>query len=122
MAYTWTDGELITAEKLNNTGGGVLIVNANYDESTQVDTLDKTWQEINAAFPNNTVLIKIVDENFNISKYLPVFRVNTDNEHYYVSAFVYDAPDFGSAILYYSADSADAFPNSGDPGATGGGK
>ena len=22
MSYTWTDGELITAEKLNNTGGG----------------------------------------------------------------------------------------------------
>lgn len=26
MAYTWTDGELITAEKLNNTGGGDAIV------------------------------------------------------------------------------------------------
>lgn len=25
MAYTWTDGELITAAKLNQTGGGVII-------------------------------------------------------------------------------------------------
>ena len=26
MGYTWTDGELITATKLNNTGGGAVII------------------------------------------------------------------------------------------------
>ena len=47
MAYEWTNGELITAEKLNETGGGALIVNVLYDpELFGTYTLDKTWNEI----------------------------------------------------------------------------
>ena len=36
-------------------GGTPLIVNAVYDESTSIATLDKTWQEIYDAFPNVAV-------------------------------------------------------------------
>lgn len=43
MAYTWTNGELITADKLNNTGGA-LICEATFDGADYV--LDKTVQEI----------------------------------------------------------------------------
>lgn len=40
MAYTWKDGELITAEKLNNTGGSgeLTVVNANLIEDWDEDT------------------------------------------------------------------------------------
>ena len=44
MGYTWTDGELITATKLNNTGGGGTsgLVTDTSDE------LDKTYNELMA--------------------------------------------------------------------------
>ena len=51
MGYTWTDGELITATKLNNTGGGGasgLVVDTS-------DELDKTWNEINAMVSAGTL-------------------------------------------------------------------
>lgn len=46
MAYTWTNGELITAEKLNNTGGGYDVV---------IKTTATTLSGVNTS---NTVLEK----------------------------------------------------------------
>lgn len=57
MAYTWTTGETITAEKLNNTGGGVLIVNETMDQSTLTGHLDKTWKEIHDAYINGVQIL-----------------------------------------------------------------
>lgn len=58
MAYekqTWLTGEVITKEKLNhmedgiaNGDGGAFIANMD----TETHTLDKTWNEIKAAFTN----------------------------------------------------------------------
>lgn len=58
MAYekqTWVTGEVITKEKLNHmedgiadSGGGAFIANLN----TETQSLDKTWNEIKAAFTN----------------------------------------------------------------------
>ena len=53
MSYTWTDGELITAEKLNQTGGGgAASLFVNVTDTTEGDdftfTLDKTFAEIKA--------------------------------------------------------------------------
>lgn len=54
--HTWTDGELVTATKMNNiengieeasSGGGVLVVHATPSEDAI--TLDKTWQDIKDA-------------------------------------------------------------------------
>lgn len=55
MAYNWQNGELITAEKLNQTGG-VLVVHATFDSELQTTTLDKTWQEIYDAMRNGIVI------------------------------------------------------------------
>ena len=41
MGYTWTDGELITATKLNNTGGG------DYDFTITAD-----WDDVNIEYEN----------------------------------------------------------------------
>ena len=57
MAYTWSTGETITAEKLNNTGGGVLIVNETMNQSTLTGTLDKTWKEIHDAYINGAKVL-----------------------------------------------------------------
>ena len=42
MGYTWTDGELITATKLNNTGGGGGL--AHYTDTS--GTLDCTYNDL----------------------------------------------------------------------------
>ena len=66
MAYTpteWKNGDVITAEKLNNLeegvqevltndGGGRLIATPNHN-----NVLDKTWQQIYDAFPNVAIEI-----------------------------------------------------------------
>ena len=51
MAYTWTDGELITAEKLNETSK-MMVVNEDANGK-----LDKTWQEIYDALEKNTLVL-----------------------------------------------------------------
>ena len=73
MAYTWKDGELITAEKLNNTGGGgeLIVVNANLIEDWDEDTgsveryvdLDMSKDEIkNKLLAKNNVIIHFGDD------------------------------------------------------------
>lgn len=62
MAYTWKDGELITAEKLNNTGSGGLVVNTTIEvqEGRTTVTMDKTWQEIYDASLTCSVIVRTV--------------------------------------------------------------
>ena len=54
MSYeptTWKAGDTVTSAKLNKieqgimNNGGTLIVRTTYDEDTQVETCDHTWQE-----------------------------------------------------------------------------
>ena len=109
MAYTWTDGELITAEKLNETGGGVLIVNVNTGESA--GTLDKTWKEIHDAYTNGTTVVVHmaitnvddgVEDHFDsivsVSKY-----IYEDGSTYQINTFVTE----------YDASSEDEYPSAG---------
>lgn len=119
MAYekqTWTNGDLITAEKLNHIedgiaqgGGGVLTVIETVTEDAhgnEVRTLDKTYNEIASA---DAVRIKSVG-----SKGLTVFytingMAENDEQHlYYVSAMLItnDVGD-GNNQYDYFADSAD---------------
>ena len=59
MAYTWKDGELITAEKLNNTGDGSLVVNvtAEIQDDVTIYTMDKTAREIITCFESGMMPI-----------------------------------------------------------------
>jgi len=68
MSYTWTDGELITAEKLNQTGKNDFIVTVHniYDYSTGLytSTFDKTPEEcLNALAGGATIKIHITHED-----------------------------------------------------------
>ena len=63
MAYEWKDGEVITAEKLNSTGGGVLIVTATFDSDKELNVMDKTFGELYNAFTNGiTILVANIYE------------------------------------------------------------
>lgn len=66
MAYvknTWTSGDIITAEKLNHmedgigSGGGVLVIDTQYDEVTGRSTLSLTFREISEALKNNNIAL-----------------------------------------------------------------
>ena len=69
MSYTWTDGEVITAEKLNSTGENLFIINAtiNYSEENEGGfnevTFDKTYSQIKEAIINNNYVQIIVNDD-----------------------------------------------------------
>lgn len=69
MAYEWTNGELITAEKLNNTGGKFFIINATIDFNNSNEggfkevTFDKTYSQIREAIINNNYVQIIVNDD-----------------------------------------------------------
>ena len=71
MAYTWTNGELITAEKLNQTGGGgsdPLVVNVIQGEGN-VWHLDKNYTEIRAAGTNVVFLMREEVSSYSVDEY-----------------------------------------------------
>ena len=63
MAYTWTTGETITADKLNNTPGAMMVTETN-------GVLDKTWKEIHDAIFSGTVVYLIKTQNLEHSVYI----------------------------------------------------
>lgn len=110
MAYTkntWASGDVVTSAKLNNiengiASGGVLVVNAIYDEEEDVTTLDKTWAEIYAS-PAPILHFTPYDTpegTINVHYQLPDY-VTVYNGAYIVS--------YGEVA--YSAEGEDGYPN-----------
>lgn len=99
MGYTWTDGELITATKLNNTGGGGtsgLVTDTS-------GTLDKSYNELMAML-NAGTLPFIVDEpttdNFQIIHLVHLF----DNGGTYTAEFYGGESGNPFSNFYINAD------------------
>lgn len=92
MAYTkntWVTGDIVTSAKLNHMEDGIanaggLVVNIDWDETLQTSVLDKTWQEINNAFPS----VAIIDSESGQQAYI-VTEVGYDDRagSYYVRCF-----------------------------------
>lgn len=57
MAYTWTNGEVITAEKLNQTGDGAYFLVTISQDLEDNFTMDKTLDEIYTAYSNGLLPI-----------------------------------------------------------------
>lgn len=78
MGYTWTDGELITATKLNNTGGGGTsgLVTDTSDE------LDKSYNDIIAMVTAGTLPFMILNGEVLYMSFI-------DNDETYEVDFVY---------------------------------
>ena len=75
-------------------GGGILVVGATYDEQTDVTTLDKTWQEIYDA------PVAFIESDDSLGKSLILV------ETVYVESGEYKVND-------YTAESANDYPSSG---------
>lgn len=56
LKYDAASGKWVNGE--GGAGGSTLVVTSTYDESSNVNTLDKTWQEIRNAMPN----VMLVDQ------------------------------------------------------------
>lgn len=106
-----TDGQTLkydaeSGKWVNGEGGGSttpLIVNSVYDETQGTLTLDHTWQEINAAFPN-VWIDSTESENFiSKSSVLCLYYVGAD---YLVRT---QAPDTGD-YRFFTTRSADGYP------------
>ena len=98
MGYTWTDGELITATKLNNTGGGDIL----YDIGVEDGTLDKTWTEIYTAHSGGKI-VRIVQSAEGLAATQYVVATVNDNGTY----FVYLA---GGGAAWYQTSSVNGYP------------
>lgn len=87
MSYekqTWNTGDIITATKLNHIEDGIanviLIVNSIYDEDTEIEALDKTWQEIADA------IFAVVKQNDGgMFSYNPVAAIGVAQGKYFIS-------------------------------------
>lgn len=95
MAYEWKDGEVITAEKLNSTGGGVLIITSTEDDEHQYDILDKTFAEIKEAFLSGINCLVHMDHSIS-SEWYSVSYIDIMDDS---STVQYDV-NFGSNYRY----------------------
>lgn len=86
--------------------GGVLIVHSNFDVTTGIITLDKTWDEIHDALSNYIVVIR-----HNISDGAQDFPIQcgiTDNNIYYINTVM----SIGNQMQYgYTTDSPNGYPS-----------
>ena len=90
---TWVTGEVITKEKLNhmedgiaNSGGSAFIVNLN----SETQTLDKTWNEIKAAFTNGQPSY-VVSKVGEVDAMYPIVECNNNTTAYTVRVLVVDS-------------------------------
>lgn len=105
MAYEWTNGELITAEKLNNTGGGgVLIISVHGTEIEVV--LESTWQEIHDAFTSGVVCLLDLSYEGKTNLYALTSVTSEPNDGRYNVFF-----DGHGSNLGYTANSANGYPS-----------
>lgn len=114
MAYekqTWQCGDTVTADKLNHIedgiaeccGGSALEVTATIQTSDI--TLDKTWQEINDAFPNVAITLKQGEAVG--GKVIPL-AVAGGGEYFFVRILDLDSSTGGTISL--GTNSADGYP------------
>lgn len=65
MSYNWQNGQIITAEKLNN-NCKIQFVNISEDTENQTFYLDKNWQQIKNIYDaGGIVYVKFIEEDAN---------------------------------------------------------
>lgn len=117
---TWKTGDVITEEKLNHMEEGIascgmFVVGSTYDESTQTETLDKTYKEIVDAFNagRNVVLKHFVNSMTYIN---PLVSYDNEDNIFSVSFFDFDS----TAIAVFLAESENGYPSNQNSGGGGG--
>lgn len=116
MAYEmheWVCNEPITADKLNHMEAGIVDAQGGGGEESgtlevhlenvdSVETMDKTWAEIEAAFPN----VRVID--IDAQHRMPVVEIGLNPMT--VSIGLVNQDDSTFTIATYTANSADDYP------------
>lgn len=128
MSYeptVWKSGDVVTSAKLNKLeqgvagGGGLFKVNAEYDESTDTLTLDKTWKEIRDAVVSGLVpYIVSVDDGFveeiSACYFQKCYKLDDRRRNIFVDfANIYIEGDASTAsidFLRFTANTEDDYP------------
>lgn len=119
MSYTkntWTNGDTITAEKLNNmengiaNAGGTLIVGVTVTVEDFLETaiMDKTWQEIHDALAAGlrVITMQVIQEpDYSMVVQDAIYQAYFDNEYY-----VYVDRRGGGESEFYT-DSPSGYPS-----------
>lgn len=108
MAYTkqtWINGDIITAEKLNNiengiVGGSSFVVTATDTENEGELVLDKTWNEINAALNSGMFVVIPYDDGELFTQHI-IFETGLIDEMYGARAM---------SGVYFTTDLANGYP------------
>ena len=115
-ATEWSDGDIITAQKLNklengvvNAGsGGILVVTGSHDGN--VSTLDHTFDEIYSAAQTGIVILKdVIDEG---PQWYPSIEISPFSRAYYDTYFDTYTVVFsvgGNGVDFYTS-SPDGYP------------
>ncbi len=121
---TWNTGDVITEEKLNHmedgiasggSGGGTFFVGSTYDESTQIETLDKTWKEIVDAFNAGKNVILKFSDGPTITTIYTLAGYGCANNNFAVRFFGY----IDNVISNFLADSENGYPSFDENGGSG---
>ena len=104
MSYNWQNGELITAEKLNQTGGGSLRINISMEVNGNATTytMDKTWQQIHDTFVNGSDCYGYMQSDDTIVRY---------NVEAVSSKYGFEVKTNGFDGTAFTASSADDYPS-----------
>ena len=115
--HNWGVDEIVTAQKLNNIedgvsnlydGGSSFIITAEYDATTQVHTLNKTWKEIHENFINGVhCLIRYLDNYPPLICVKTVF-INPGSSNAYVVDTHFGS---GSPVSTYTTSSEEGYPS-----------
>ena len=97
MGYTWTDGELITATKLNNTGGG----GTSGLVTVTSGTMDKSYNELMAIVNAGTLPFYIDEDEKTVYMFAKDETVGNDYAVDFFSGIE------NSGILYVASDADD---------------
>jgi len=119
MAYTkhtWENGEVITAEKLNNledgiaesSGSNITVFNIIEDGETDNIKIDATWQDIFDAISERPVFLKWIASEDDIAMYVVTEVVLLPNEGYAVLCVSYG----GVSVIgfKFTAESSNSYP------------
>lgn len=114
MAYTptvWQNGDVITAEKLNNIENG--IENSNSTLIVTEDSeyaLDKTYTEIKTAINNGTPVYVKTSFTENTAALYPITTVAEDGGSYGVGGITIDITTFEPTVIMFITDSENGYP------------
>ena len=114
---TWNTGDIITEDKLNHIEDGIascgmFVVGSTYDESTQTETLDKTYKEIKDAVEAGRNVVQKKEQNDDGDSFTALFFltvIGNDNGNYYVD-FV-KLSSTGNSVTSFLADSENGYPS-----------